>query len=97
MFCICTKESAELAVSTRSAENHALQSCIEVANACKTSDGISLSAPLTVDRADAWHCLEVETINDSCSSRADVEVFGVPVCLAVADLAEPLSSDSAHC
>ena len=34
-------------------------------------------------------------MNDSCSSRTDVEVFGVPVSLAGADLGKPLSLASA--
>ena len=97
VFCSCKKESAKLAVSTRSAETHASQSCIEVANACKTSPCRSLSAPLAVDWADAGHCLEVAPMNDSCSSRADVEVFGVPVSLAGADLGKPLSPARERC
>ena len=67
-----------------------------MANACKTSPGRSLSAPLAVDWADAGHCLVVAPMSDSCSSRADVEVFGVPVSLAGADLGEPLSPASAR-
>ena len=61
-----------------------------MANACKTSPGRSLSAPLAVDWADAGHCLVVAPTSDSCSSRADFEVFGVPVSLAGADLANLL-------
>ena len=97
VFCSCTKESAELAVSTRSAETHASQSCIEVANACQASPCRSLSAPLAVDSDDVGHCLEVAPIamNDSYSSRTDVEVFDVPVSLAGADLGKPLSPASA--
>ena len=66
-------------------------------NACKTSPGRSLSGPLTVDWADAGQCPEEAPTNDSCSSRADVDVFGVPVSLAGADLSEPLNPASAPC
>ena len=67
-----------------------------MANACKTSPGRSSSAPLALDWADAGHCLDFAHRNNSCISRADVEVFGVPVSQAGADLGEPLSPVSAR-